>query len=89
MVLEYIAGRLFYGGNLDTCFPTVNGRVNLSFNRSRDGFEALNVIANISNVNVSVSNYKENIQHLIFHPTHSKCAFAKTIASFLYAIPLR
>ena len=47
------AGRIFYGGHLDTCTPIIGG---WPFS---DG-QALNLIAGVSNVNVNVNNYNDN-----------------------------
>ena len=47
------AGRIFYGGNLDTCTPIIGGWPFC-------GLQALYVIARISNVNVSANNYNDN-----------------------------
>ena len=47
------AGRIFYGGNLDTCTPIINGYP--------DHYQrALNVISSVSNMNVSANNYNDN-----------------------------
>ena len=48
-----IAGRILYGGGLDTCIPYISGRHDFSQ-------QALNVIASISNFNMNISNYREN-----------------------------
>ena len=47
-----IAGSILYGGGLDTCEQLVI--------HDRYYYQALNIIANFSNVNVNVSNYKDN-----------------------------
>ena len=52
------AGEIFYGGNLDTCVPVVNGTVATYIDRDR--LRPLNIITNISNINVKDSNYMNN-----------------------------
>ena len=64
------AGRILYGGNLDTCTPSVSGRL-LFADR------ALNIIASFSNVNVNVSNYKDNTTSNVSSDTLQVCICEK------------
>ena len=75
------AGRIFYGGNLDTCTPIIGGWPFC-------GLQALYVIARISNVNVSANNYKDNTTSNVSSNPLQVCICNNDISVFCKSIEI-